>query len=75
MLQIGPQTVEHAEADDKRASRNQMGTNRLSVRAPRRKPATPLETGCASRGYLVEVNGIEPSASSMPFRGEVKKNE
>jgi hypothetical protein len=22
----------------------------------------------------VEMNGIEPSASSMPFRGELKKN-
>ena len=27
------------------------------------------------RGASVELNGIEPSASSMPFRGEVKKNQ
>ena len=27
------------------------------------------------RSAFVELNGIEPSASSMPFRGEPKKNE
>jgi hypothetical protein len=28
-----------------------------------------------NRSDIVELNGIEPSASSMPFRGELKKNE
>jgi hypothetical protein len=28
-----------------------------------------------NRSAFVELNGIEPSASSMPFRGDVKKNQ
>ena len=27
------------------------------------------------KSAFVELNGIEPSASSMPFRGELKKNQ
>ena len=37
--------------------------------------AEPKTTLLGADLQTVELNGIEPSASSMPFRGEVKKNQ